>query len=241
MGTFILFTGLSVTMYSCKKTTNAPAPITQTQAKANTIKTARAADMDVTVNARGFLSFNNVDEVDNLAVWLTGATHAEAKSFFLGKGFSPKALTMYPADDNLVTVDEAPYYLLNAANAIQVQGIIMKISNDNNYITTLTGANITDGNYAALAAGVFNISAMNRFPKGADGTYNLEDGFFAFNTAHPSGFNDSRPTAALPRFWGWHTNCKDNNNNSVDCHDDYYICFIRVKRGAAYTSAYGPL
>jgi hypothetical protein len=158
-------------------------------------------------------------------------------------GFSPLALSMYNSsyDENMITAEEAPYYLLTAAKTVQIEGVIMKLSDDGDFVTTLTGSNIDETNYESLAEGDFDDMIMNRFPRDVDGinVTLFPNGFFAYNIANPADYDDNTPpTGAGDIFWGEKTNYDDNLNGLIEVHEDYYIFWIRVKKGP---STYVPI
>lgn len=129
-------------------------------------------------------------------------------------GFKSRGAALYDSSYFSQSISEAQQrdYVLGDEGIVQVNGVVMKLTSDNQFLLTVTLANFNDAIYRKLVLSLFDINTMNKFSTKSldDGSYRLYD----FIRTTPFGFEQNVPNGLGRRFWGTtctvHTVCIPN-------------------------------
>lgn len=163
----------------------------------------RESIISINLDPRGFLKFNEEDLTEFYSV-LSSYSHEDIQESLTEDGFSSLGQLNFNSSNtdfyNIPLEDEQVHYILSEDGIVQVENVIMKISDDFTYVIAVTEENIDSTIFNMLKEGYYDSDKMNKFTFSQDGN---ELDIVEFALVMPSGHEDSAPVGQyrVP-FWG---------------------------------------
>lgn len=159
--------------------------------------TAKNNEIHFKVNNRGYLMFENENEVALYIDYIANQSLGEVLDVFAQYNFQPLNSTDY---DKAVNPEK---FTFNSAGLVQIGNSVFKISDDGLYLLSIQeNYMLDDAIFQMMASGDFQPQLMNRFSLLKD-RGNADFNIFDMAEGNPSGINEEDPPVlARGKFWG---------------------------------------
>lgn len=158
---------------------------------------AKTNHIDLNVNERGYLIFQNENEVEAYIDYITSHGPDEVLDLFNQYNFQPLNSTDYNMNDN------PEKFTFNHAGLVQIANTVFRISDDGFHLLSAKKDFMTDDAiYQMMAAGEYQPQLMNRFSIFKD-RGNMDFNILDIVEGEPSGINEEDPPmVTMGKFWG---------------------------------------
>lgn len=215
----------------------------------NEVETTKVNNLAVSLIPQGFLKFNTSNDFIAFSKKILNAETKESVLKDLSeKGFKSRNFNI--ASRNSDTTN--PYNLIfNADGLLEIDNVIMKISDDDQFLYTMKEEYSNPETFNGLVNEVYNAIKMNKINVNRNLT--AEFNFSDFSTQNPFGVEEARNNASLRRpMFGHVTSTSTSSSDGYDVYgncihtvvtttsNDGYIFWIHTSHSETYTTVTSP-
>lgn len=167
--------------------------------------------LGLTVSPRGFLIFKKFSDFEGYTNFIKGNTPEDVKSFLASIHFKGKATKENSFARSTSSSNSELNYILDENDVVQIENVVMKLTDDQKFMLTMIGGNLTEASYADLINGVYNSSFMDKFSTFPDEGSPL---LIPFVNETPIGYEETGINEPGTNAWfGWENGIVSTSTN----------------------------
>jgi hypothetical protein len=195
----------------------------------SSVNLREAPSSGISLSSDGYLVFDSLHRFNQFLEFLNTNSHSAIQSFLNTYGFESRGQSIYESTEEMLEAGQADDYLFSDIKAIEVEDIIIKISEDSSFMLTMTRGNFNQGAYEQMLNDGYNPNYMNKLATYPEYEDIIQTSFLQFMVESPNGTEQTNfPSASGRRFIGSQNNPQYNTYSGAYYNTGTGSCVVMV-------------